>query len=418
MVDKKNKIKKKEKEHVQVDVHKKEQKKHWFATLFRKDNTERQKMPSDKKKGISKKKEEKTDKEEKSKKKEELDIYSVFKKKEEKTQLTPAQQRRKLVEQFEKAGHTFTPKEALKRTFWITLMIIVLLTILFIGMAVYTFQSLLGLAIQIMVLWTSGVVFVFVLLWLFFMIYTDMKMFRRKLSIEEVLPDFLQLTSANIRAGMPIDKALWFAVRPRFGILAKEIEDVAKKTLSGENLHKALVDFAHKYDSAVLLRSVSLLNEGMEAGGDVGDLLNKIAINIHDLRSMKKEMSAKVVTYAIFITFASIIAAPALFGLSHELLNVVQAIAGDVSAATEGQALSVAGLSVNISNTNIRIEDYRIFAYVSLIATAFFSAIIVSIIRKGNIKEDIHLIPLFIVCSLLIFSLSSWLMSFVFSGLF
>ena len=74
--------------------------------------------------------------------------------------------------------------------------------------------------------------------------------------IEENLPDYLEFTSANLRAGMPIDRALWFAVRPRFGVLAKEIEDVAKRTLAGEDLHVALVDFAKKYDSQILLRSV------------------------------------------------------------------------------------------------------------------------------------------------------------------
>ena len=42
-----------------------------------------------------------------------------------------------------------------------------------------------------------------------------------------VLADFLGLTSSNISAGMPIDRALWFAVRPKFGILAREIEEVA-----------------------------------------------------------------------------------------------------------------------------------------------------------------------------------------------
>ncbi len=42
----------------------------------------------------------------------------------------------------------------------------------------------------------------------------------------------------------------------------------------------------------------------MESGGEIGELLNKIAINIQETRIRKKEMAASVMTYAIFIGFA------------------------------------------------------------------------------------------------------------------
>jgi len=41
-------------------------------------------------------------------------------------------------------------------------------------------------------------------------------------------------------------RALWYAVRPRFGVLAREIEIVAKQTMSGEELDKALIRFFKK----------------------------------------------------------------------------------------------------------------------------------------------------------------------------
>jgi pilus assembly protein TadC len=72
----------------------------------------------------------------------------------------------------------------------------------------------------------SGCLFISLLVVFF---YFDYKIYQRTKEIEEVLPEFLQLTSANISAGMTIDRALWFAVRPKFGVLAKEIEEVAKK---------------------------------------------------------------------------------------------------------------------------------------------------------------------------------------------
>ena len=53
--------------------------------------------------------------------------------------------------------------------------------------------------------------------------YLVLRIEDRKNKIEAVLPDFLQLASANVRAGMPIDRALWFAARPEFGLLSQEV---------------------------------------------------------------------------------------------------------------------------------------------------------------------------------------------------
>ena len=129
-------------------------------------------------------------------------------------------------------------------------------------------------------IWLLGFILLFILIWILFLVFVDLKIYKRKKEIEEVLPDFLQLAAANISAGMTIDRALWFAVRPRFGVLAKEIEIVVKSTLIGENLNTALLRFSKKYDSVMLQRSINLLLEGLNAGGNVAPLLNKIAINM------------------------------------------------------------------------------------------------------------------------------------------
>jgi pilus assembly protein TadC len=345
------------------------------------------------------------------------DIRMLFRKKAkaEKRKVTSAELRRRLADYIEKAGLETDPAAVTKGIFNAALILTTLVTAIYVYLSMRREATIVGIFIQVGIIWLLGFVFLWGLCWLVFRIYLDLLMFRRKLSVEEVLPDFLQLTSANLRAGMPIDRALWFAVRPRFGVLAKEIEDVAKRTLTGEDLGVALVDFAKKYDSAVLLRSVHLLNEGMEAGGDIADLLNKIAINIQDMRAMKKEMSANVTTYVIFITFASLIAAPFLFGLSQQLLYIVQSIAGDVA---KGGVQRGVGLTINLSSSNVKMSDYKTFAYSCLVMSSFFSAVIVATIRKGNVREGLHYIPIFILVSTLVFTVASWLMGLLFGQMF
>ncbi|MEK6875835.1 MAG: type II secretion system F family protein, partial [Nanoarchaeota archaeon] len=203
-------------------------------------------------------------------------------------------------------------------------------------------------------------------------------------------------------------RALWYAVRPRFGVLANEIETVAKETMRGEDLKTALKKFADKFDSLLLKRCISLLIEGIEAGGEIGTLLNKIAINIDENRIMRQEMEANVTTYAIFISFATIAAAPVLFALSGVLIKVIANLSTSLSGITTSS--SAAGFGLTFSGTGIAYKDFKIFAIVSLIITSFFSSVIIATIKKGNAKLGFKYIPLFIVITITLFLITDNLM--------
>jgi archaellum biogenesis protein FlaJ (TadC family) len=231
----------------------------------------------------------------------------------------------------------------------------------------------------------------------------DLSIYKRKLNVEDVLPDFLQLTASNINAGLTIDKALWFAVRPRFGVLAKEMETIAKETMSGVDLKVALNNFAERYDSVVLKSTISMINEGIDAGGEISDLLNRIALNLEEQRTMFNEISASVTSYVIFITFASIGAAPFLFAMSGVLLRVVQTLGASLGGSTSGASL---GLPLSFQESGIRETDFQIFSIASLMITASFSAMMVSTIKKGNLKSGLKYIPIFISVSLILYFIS------------
>ncbi len=264
-------------------------------------------------------------------------------------------------------------------------------------------------------IWTSVFAGVFILSWVLVYFYLDIRIMNRTAEIEAVLPDFLQLTSANISAGMSIDRALWFAVRPNFGILAKEMEEVAKSTISGDDLGMALMNFTKKYDSKVLRRSMSLLLEGMNAGGEIADLLSKISLNIQNSRILKKEMAANVTTYVIFIGFAAAVAAPILFALSGQLLIIIQQIMSIFDFGSAGGAAS--SFSMALGGEGISKGDFHWFAAATLSVTALFSGMILSVIRKGSIKEGWRFIPMIIVVTLVIYFLASLVLGSLLGGI-
>src|ERR1700730_4000192 len=51
----------------------------------------------------------------------------------------------------------------------------------------------------------------------------------RKTKLEEILPDYLQITSANLRSGISLDRAMLLAARPEFGFLSEDIKDMNRR---------------------------------------------------------------------------------------------------------------------------------------------------------------------------------------------
>lgn len=262
-----------------------------------------------------------------------------------------------------------------------------------------------------------------ILVWVSVFIMITLKKFRRRNSVEEVLSDYLQLVAANINAGMTIDQALWYAVRPRFDVLAKEIETVAKKTMGGTELDQALKEFADKYDSALLKRSINLLIEGMQGGGQTAELITKISWNLKETQIMRKEIAADVATYAIFISFATLGAAPFLFALSYRLIIIMKEITSsiDLSDATSaGAGIGMGGTQLPISNLSVGIDvgDFRIFAILCLLVSSIFSSMIVSIIKKGSIKAGAKSIPIYMITTVALFFILSMILTSFFEGMF
>ena len=251
------------------------------------------------------------------------------------------------------------------------------------------------------------------ILGLFFVVVVDFQITKRKQKIESLFPDFLHSVASNIRAGMPTDRAIWQAVTPQFGVLGKEIEIVAKRNMTGVELGEALIDFSKRYESKLLRRSISLINEGINAGSKLEDLLKTLAINLEDLQLRRREMAANLTSYIFFISFAVMIAAPLMFGFAVQFLNIIRSIGESVSTdATSGTALAI-----NFSANAVAQSDFITFCVLSLLVSSVMASIIVSQIQTGKIINALPRIPVFFIVTLLLFFGSSKLLKIIFSSI-
>ncbi|MBS3103764.1 type II secretion system F family protein [Candidatus Woesearchaeota archaeon] len=248
------------------------------------------------------------------------------------------------------------------------------------GLALFLILSFLSLtALQL------GLVFVMLI---GFWLYYEFVIFRRTREIEEVLPDFLEQVSVNLRAGMSFDRALWNSVNPDFGVLEREIEIVSKKVMTGDDTEQALKEFANKYNSTLLQESMDMIIIGIRAGGNISELIDRVVANVKEVHYLNEELIASVTSYVIFISVIAVVISPVLFALSFNLMQIIQGLGDKLTVTNYGNVL-------NFGDNLLNPKDFILFSKIAIVIIAGISSLIIADLREGSIKAGLKYIVLF-----------------------
>ncbi len=219
--------------------------------------------------------------------------------------------------------------------------------------------------------------------------------------IEEALPDFLSFMASNIRSGVTYDRALLLSARSEFGPIAREIDYAAKQTLAGKPLSDALMEMTTRVRSEMFAKTIRLIVQGFNSGGNLSELLESTAHDIRRFGAIRKDVSATVLVYQLFMFSAAAIGAPLLYSVTSFLIQVIsdtRAKVGTGITAESAQGLPFFGTSNAISP-----ELIVSFSIVAIIITAFFSALAAGVISKGKESQGISYIPALLAIGLFLF---------------
>ncbi len=242
----------------------------------------------------------------------------------------------------------------------------------------------------------------------------------RRRKVEEVLPDFLSLASANVRAGMTIDQAMWYATKPEFGILSDEVSIVAKKTFGGVPFNQAIDYLVDRFNSKPVHRSVALIKQGLASGGKLADILEQTAEESRRMMILRKEISTSLLMYVIFIVFAGALGTPFLFAISAKLVTILEGVFATIPTTSPSSlaGASFQGNFVMPTKPTVSSADFFLFTILTSIMTAIFSALIIGVISKGSKKDGVPYIPFLLAASLIIFFLVSYMLEGFLSNIY
>lgn len=209
--------------------------------------------------------------------------------------------------------------------------------------------------------------------------------------MENAFPDFIELMSSNLRAGMTIDRALLTSSRKEFAPLDKEILNLGKSIMTGVDISAALLEMSQRIGSEKIRKIVLLIDSGIKAGGNLSVLLEQTATHMREREFVEKRAASNVLMYVIFIFFAVAIGAPLLFSLSSVLVEILTKLLSGLPA-TQQSSLS---LPFAITSINISVNFVIYFAAIFLTVIDILASLILGLVSKGNEKDGVrYMLPL------------------------
>lgn len=231
---------------------------------------------------------------------------------------------------------------------------------------------------------------------------------RKIKTMESVFPDFLQLVASNLKAGITIDKALVISSRKEFSPLDEHINQLGRDLMTGKPIETAMKEMAKRIGSEKIAKTINLIITGMKAGGDLATLLEQTAVNLRERQYVEKRAASNVLMYVILIFFAIGIGAPALFGLSTVLVNVLTQILANVPEVQTSVSLPFAFTSINISATFI-----TYFAILFIITINILGSMVIGLVQKGEEREGLkYAVPLITISITIFFTIKTFLASY------
>ena len=150
-----------------------------------------------------------------------------------------------------------------------------------------------------------------------------------------------------------------------------------------------------------------LLSRGIGSGGEISDLLIQLSNNLREQNALREEEQADVSTYVILIFFSSAFGAPALYGVSSFIVQVMTAQKPNVGSinlpAGTGGVSGFTTSMLQASKSTITVDFVVLFIEIMIVFGALFSAMTLGVINKGKEKEGLKYLPFLLLASFGVF---------------
>jgi pilus assembly protein TadC len=216
-------------------------------------------------------------------------------------------------------------------------------------------------------------------------------------TVENCLPNALQLMASNVRAGMTPFQSMKFSARKEFGLLKDEIDRATTKALGTASFPDALLKITDRIKLPSLERAVRLFSRCIESGGPLAKAMEETARDISETRALKREFMTNTKTYVLLILFVIVIGSPLLLTISIQFTEKL----ADMRSSFEASEIEGMDMGMLIGGGAFTPEFLVNVSIVSLIITSLIAGILIGVIKEGQeiygLKYAAFLVPLTLI---------------------
>ncbi len=250
--------------------------------------------------------------------------------------------------------------------------------------------------ITIFLSWSILSFFSYYFFLLAYFLYHNSKFRQIETEIENDLPEFLDNLVSNLKGGVSLEKALLKSVRKEQLSLLKEVTLINEKIMMGQGVEQAIGEFKDRFDSPVIKRTLFLIEEGLNGGGNLADPLEKISQNLKKIYELNDEIKANAGGFTVVIQIITLVVTPLLFALALTLLTFIGNLFAILSKSN-ADFLQVSAIPVEFTTY------LQIFSYAMIILITFFSSLIIAQLKNEKIYEALKYVPIYIVISIFLY---------------
>lgn len=208
--------------------------------------------------------------------------------------------------------------------------------------------------------------------------------------IDSVFPDFVRDLASSRRAGMTFTKAILFTSNGNYGVLTKEIKQIAQQISWGSSVEEALTEFAQRVNTTSVKRTISLIIEASRSGGNVADVLDVASQDALEIKQLEAERRVTMASYVIVI-YVSMFVFMAIIGILAGVF--IPTITG---SEAQGLSQTMGGSVIN------QAEIIQVF-YFATLAQSMGTGLVAGIFEDGHFQSSVKHIFILTFISWMVF---------------
>jgi flagellar protein FlaJ len=222
---------------------------------------------------------------------------------------------------------------------------------------------------------------------------------RRVRRLEAEFPSLIRDISLSVKSGMTLEEAIHIAAGGQYGPLTQAIKQVNSQISWGIAFDEALLNFAKKYPTSLIRRTIFTLIEASRTGGELGDILTGVATDAEQVKALEKQRSLETKPYLMVCYVSYFVFLAVILIMCYVFLPMMQKAAESAAGAVLPGGLG----QFAVSEHDLALYN-RLFFH-ALVIQGFFAGIVTGKIGEGKAIAGLKHSVLFIVVAIIAYTL-------------